>query len=67
MPDPGYGPNGELIPAVGLVAFEAQRPPEPFTPADDVWTIWPLGETPLPFVSQEDDEVFSYVYLGGEP
>lgn len=67
MPDPGYGPNGEFLAASGLVSWQAQKPPEPYNPVDDVWTIWPLGVTTIPYIDQDDDEVFSSVYLGGVP
>ena len=63
MNDPGYGPNGERLPAVGLVSWRAAAPPEVVTEGEDTWIIYALGETHVPFVSQADDEAWTAIEL----
>lgn len=63
--DPGYGPNGERVDPSGLVSWQANPPPVHVAAMDDVWTIYPLGFTFVPYIDQDDDEVFEAVYLGG--
>lgn len=65
MPDPGYGPNGERLDPSGAITWQANAPPISVNEGDDVWTIYPLGLIPLPYIDQDDDEVWSGVYLGG--
>lgn len=65
QPDPGYGPNGERIDGVGLIAWSANPPPESYTPVDDIWLYFALGESTIPWISQSDDEGWPSVYLGG--
>lgn len=67
MPDPGYGPNGVRRDGSGLIAWEANGPPISMTIGDDMWTVWPLGVTTIPFISISDDEAHTFIYLGGAP
>lgn len=65
MPDPGYGPNGQRLTVSGRIAFEANGPILSINSGDDVWTIYALGVTTIPFMSQSDDEVIAHNYIGG--
>ncbi len=65
MPDPGYGPNGERRDVVGPISWEANGPPQVIPAGDDVWLFFPLAVIPLPFIDQDDNEVWSHIYLGG--
>lgn len=63
--DPGYGPNGERLSVTGRVSWRANAPPKVIPAGDDQWGIYALGLNPLPAIDQNDDEVFSSIYLGG--
>lgn len=65
MADPGYGPNGERVDVSGRLTLLAQGPILTIPEAEDVWTIYPLGVVPIPFVDQDDDTSPVFNYLGG--
>lgn len=67
MPDPGYGPNGERLVVSGRLALSAQGPILTIPEGEDVWTIYPLGVVPPPFIDQDDDTSPVFNYLGGQP
>jgi hypothetical protein len=67
MADPGYGPNGERLDASGLTTWEANAPPLFVGDYFDIWHIQPLGVVALPYLDQDDDEVWGSIYPGGAP
>jgi hypothetical protein len=67
MPDPGYGPNGEYIAPVGATVWEAIGPATPVTAGDDRHQIYALGIITVPFIDQDDDDVWKGTYMGGVP
>lgn len=64
MPDPGYGPNGERLDASGAISWQANGPPQ-HIPDDNFWMVFPLGELTIPYIDQDDDQVWKSIYLGG--
>lgn len=65
MPDPGYGPNGERLDPSGAISWSANAPPVVTLPQDAFQFIRPLGVQTIPFIDQDDDEAFRFIYLGG--
>jgi len=63
--DPGYGPNGERIDVVGRLSLNSQGPILTIPEAEDVWTIYPLGVVPIPFIDQDDDTSPVFNHIGG--
>lgn len=65
MSDPGYGPNGERIDVSGRLSLSAQGPILVIPEGYDVWTIYPLGVVPIPYIDQDDDTSPTFNYIGG--
>ena len=64
--DPGYGPGGERLDPTGAIQWQAIAPPVSITEGDDdYYSIVPLGLQTIPYIDQDDDNVWTDIYLGG--
>lgn len=61
----GYISTGERLMPAGAAVWTENQPPIPVDPGGDRYMIYSLGVRTVPWIDQDDDERWKYIYLGG--